>query len=85
MNVGDLVIYIPSPSSLFKWKSWAKSFITVGPGVIIEEIEEKGTTTRRFKIRWHNGNITEEWITYLEVYGKGKEPENRGSGKDQAG
>lgn len=82
MKIGDLVIYIPSPSSLFKWKAWARPFLAVSPGIIIEEMDEKGTTTRRFKVRWHNGNVTEEWITYLETYGKGKKPESGGSGKD---
>ena len=34
----------------------------------IREIDEKGTTTRRFEVRWQNGKITEEWISYLEVF-----------------
>ncbi len=27
----------------------------VVPGVILREVETKGTTTRRFEIRWHDG------------------------------
>jgi hypothetical protein len=65
--VGSLVRYIPSPSATFKWERVLNTQM-VPPGVIIGEIQENGTTTRRFLIRWHNGNITEEWISYLEPY-----------------
>ena len=67
IKVGALVKYIPSPSSTFKWEQYVK---TEGsdPGIVLREINEKGTTTRRFEIRWKNGKITEEWISYLELY-----------------
>ena len=32
------------------------------------KIDSKGTTTRRFEIRWNDGEVSEEWISYLEVY-----------------
>lgn len=67
MKVGDLVKYIPSPSATFKWEQYRDSQKVV-PGVILCEVESKGTTTRRFKIRWHDGKISEEWISYLEIY-----------------
>lgn len=67
MKVGDLVKYIPSPSATFKWEKYTDAFKVV-PGVILRELETKGTTTRRFEIRWHDGEISEEWISYLEFY-----------------
>ena len=67
MKVGDLVKYIPSPSSMFKWEKYTDAFKVV-PGVILREVQSKGTTTRRFEIRWHDGEISEEWISYLEIY-----------------
>lgn len=67
IKVGSLVKYIPSASSTFKWEEYVK---TDGrdPGIVLREIDEKGTTTRRFQIRWQNGKITEEWISYLEIF-----------------
>jgi len=38
------------------------------PGIILRELNEKGTTTRRFEIRWHDGDITEEWISFLKLF-----------------
>tara|TARA_B100000085_G_C18536501_1_gene510233 strand:- start:1310 stop:1519 length:210 start_codon:yes stop_codon:yes gene_type:complete len=67
MKLGDLVKYIPSASSTFKWEEYRKATDRPPPGVIVCQVDVKGTTTRRFKIRWHNGNITEEWISYLEI------------------
>jgi hypothetical protein len=67
MKVGGLVKYIPSPSTTFKWQKYLDSRKSL-PGVILREIDAKGTTTRRFEIRWHDGDITEEWISYLESY-----------------
>ena len=67
VKVGDLVKYIPSPSATFKWEKYTDAFKSV-PGVILREVEAKGTTTRRFEIRWHDGQISEEWITYLEIF-----------------
>ena len=67
MKVGDLVKYIPSPSATFKGESYSDSFKSL-PGVILCEVKSKGTTTRRFKIRWHDGEISEEWISYLEIF-----------------
>jgi hypothetical protein len=67
MKTGDLVQYIPSPSATFKWERYTDAF-KVLPGVILREVKAKGTTTRRFEIRWHDGQVSEEWISYLEVY-----------------
>ena len=67
IKIGSLVKYIPSPSATFKWEKYRDSFKAI-PGVIIREVEAKGTTTRRFEIRWHDGEISEEWITYLEPF-----------------
>ena len=68
MRIGDLVKYIPSPSATFKWQKYLDGHKSV-PGIILREVRAKGTTTRRFEIRWHDGDITEEWISYLEPYG----------------
>ncbi len=68
MKVGDLVKYIPSPSSLFKWQKYKGISIRKCPGIIIREINERGTTTRRFEIVWHGGEATEEWVSHLEPY-----------------
>ena len=67
MKVGDLVRYIPSPSATFKWERYTDAFKSF-PGVIVREVKAKGTTTRRFEIRWHDGEISEEWVSYLELY-----------------
>ena len=67
MKVGGLVKYVPSPSAIFKWQKYLDSRKSL-PGVILREIDAKGTTTRRFEIRWHDGGITEEWISYLEPF-----------------
>ena len=67
MKTGDLVRYIPSPSSTFKWEKYMNSF-RAHPGIILRQVKAKGTTTRRFEIRWHDGQISEEWISYLEVF-----------------
>ena len=67
IRVGDLVKYIPSPSATFKWERYTDAFKSL-PGVILREVKAKGTTTRRFEIRWHDGQISEEWISYLEPF-----------------
>ena len=67
MKVGDLVKYIPSPSATFKWEKYTYAFKSL-PGIILREVEAKGTTTRRFEIRWNDGKISEEWISYLEIF-----------------
>ena len=67
IKVGSLVEYIPSPSSVFKWEEYVK-VDGRDPGIVLREIDEKGTTTRRFEVRWQNGKITEEWISYLEIF-----------------
>ena len=67
IKAGSLVRYMPNPSSTFKWGT----FVNVearNPGIVIEEVDKKCTTTRRYKIRWRDGKITEEWISYLEIY-----------------
>ncbi len=68
MKIGDLVKYVPSPSSLFKWQKFKDISMRKDPGVILREIEAKGTTTRRFEVAWHGGLVTEEWISYLDRY-----------------
>ena len=67
MKAGDLVKYIPSPSATFKWEKYTDAFKSL-PGVILREVEAKGTTTRRFEIRWNDGKISEEWVSFLEVF-----------------
>ena len=67
IKVGSLVKYIPSPSSTFKWEEYVK-VDGRDPGIVLREIREKGTTTRRFEVRWQNGKVTEEWISYLEIF-----------------
>jgi len=68
MKIGDLVKYIPSPSAaLFKWQKYMDSHKSL-PGIILQEVDAKGTTTRRFEIRWHDGQLSEEWISYLEPF-----------------
>ena len=67
MKVGDLVKYIPSPSATFKWERYTDAFKAL-PGVILREVEARGVATRRFEIRWHDGEISEEWISYLEPF-----------------
>jgi hypothetical protein len=67
MKTGDLVQYIPSPSATFKWEKYTDARKSL-PGIIMREIKAKGTTTRRFEIRWHDGQISEEWISYLESF-----------------
>ena len=68
IKVGSLVKYVPSPSSLFKCKVQIFKEGRKAPGLVLREINEKGTTTRRFEIRWQSGKVTEEWISYLEVF-----------------
>ena len=67
IEIGSLVRYIPSPSAMFKWEKYTDAFKSI-PGVILREVKSKGSTTRRFEIRWHDGQVSEEWITYLELY-----------------
>ena len=67
MKVGDLVNYIPSPSATFRWEKYTDAFKSL-PGVVLKEIDEKGTTTRCFEIRWNDGQVSQEWISYLEKY-----------------
>jgi len=69
MKIGDLVKYIPSPSATFKWQKYLDSRKEL-PGIILREVEALGTTTRRFEIRWHDGDITEEWISHLNPFDK---------------
>ena len=68
MKIGQLVKYVTSASATFKWEKYRDLAQRPAPGVIVKEINENGTTTRRFEIRWHNGLTTEEWISYLEDY-----------------
>ena len=65
MKLGDLVRYVHNPTPRFKWRS---VHIKQGPGILIEQVETKGTQSQRFKIRWHGGEITEEWAAYLVPY-----------------
>ena len=67
ISVGDLVRYVPSPSAAFKWEEYTDAYKSI-PGIIMREVSAKGTTTRRFEIRWHDGRLSEEWISYLEPY-----------------
>jgi hypothetical protein len=65
VKTGDLVKYIPSPSASFKWQNYVNTEAR-NPGIIMREVESKGVATKRFQVRWHNGKITEEWVSSLE-------------------
>lgn len=67
IRVGALVRYIPNPSALFKWEKYVNEEAR-NPGIVVKELIAKGTTTRRFLIRWKDGKLTEEWISYLEIF-----------------
>jgi hypothetical protein len=67
IKIGDLVRYIPGASATFKWERYDNISKSV-PGVVLRETDERGTTSRRFEIRWHDGHISEEWMSYLELY-----------------
>jgi len=67
IRVGDLVKYIPSPSATFKWERYTDAYKAL-PGVILREVKARGITTRRFEIRWHDGQLSEEWMSYLEPF-----------------
>jgi len=68
MKIGDLVRYIPEPSATFKWEKYRGVANRTAPGIVLEKMQHSLSHTRRYKIRWHTGIITEEWITYLEKY-----------------
>jgi len=70
MKVGDLVEYVPSTSD--RYKKWKKksAMKPTAPGILIEEIAQKGTTSRMFSVRWHSGIITDEWAAFLLPYGE---------------
>lgn len=72
MKVGDLVKFIPDPSAVFKWEKYRDADLRASPGIILEQVENPLSHTRRFVIRWNSGVVTEEWITYLENYGHSK-------------
>ncbi len=68
MKVGDLVVYISTPrKSMSTWRHTE----TKAPGILIEELTPKGTTSRMFSVRWNNGVITDEWTAFLFPYGEG--------------
>jgi hypothetical protein len=66
-SIGDLVKYVPSPSATFKWERYTAAFKSL-PGVILREIKSQSTSPRRFEIRWHDGQISEEWISHLDLF-----------------
>ena len=70
MKLGDLVRYVQNPAPRWKWR---RRDDRRGPGILIEEVEMPGTQSRRFKIRWHSGKVTEEWAAYLVPYAKRNE------------
>ena len=65
MKTGDLVKYIPTTSTTFKWETYINTE-SRNPGIIIKEVDRGAIATRRFLVRWHNGKVTEEWASYLE-------------------
>lgn len=65
LKIGDLVSYVQNPAPRYKWRQAA---LKKSPGILIKEVDVSGTQSRRFKIRWHAGNITEEWAAYLVPY-----------------
>jgi hypothetical protein len=68
MKIGDLVVYVPEASAVFHWQKMGVNNYKTAPGIIIEQVEHSISFTRRFKVRWHSGVITEEWISYLVEY-----------------
>lgn len=68
MKVGDLVKYVNGVEGRYLWHQHKIVDLKTAPAIIIGEINERGTTTRRFTVRWHSGIITDEWISYLELY-----------------
>ena len=76
LKIGDLVTYVQNPAPRYKWR---QAPLKKSPGILIEEVNVKGTQSRRFKIRWHAGNITEEWGAYLVPYETQIEKRNDGS------
>jgi hypothetical protein len=73
MKVGDLVIYVPRShmSDKYKWKEKSTTKLTA-PGILIEEVVNKGTASRMFSVRWHSGIVTDEWSAFLIPYGEEK-------------
>ena len=67
MKPGDLVKYIPSPSHTFKLERFVDNY-KVAPGIVVKQVDSRGVATRRFEVRWHDGQISEEWISYLEPF-----------------
>lgn len=70
-NAGDLVKYIPSPSSIFKWEKYVETTKRKDPGIVVRELGKpfsEGLISRRFEICWHGGQVTEEWISHLEPF-----------------
>tara|TARA_Y100000114_G_scaffold3245_1_gene2688 strand:- start:229 stop:450 length:222 start_codon:yes stop_codon:yes gene_type:complete len=68
MKIGDLVKFVPDPSAVFKWEKYRDADQRLAPGIILEQVENSLSHTRRFVVRWNTGVVTEEWITYLENY-----------------
>ena len=68
MKIGDLVKFVPDPSAVFKWEKYRDADQRSAPGIILEQVENTLSHTRRFVVRWNTGIVTEEWITYLENY-----------------
>ena len=68
IKVGCLVRYVPDPSALFKWEGRLKINSRLEPGIVIEQLEYTTSHTRRYKVRWHGGVVTDEWVTHLVKY-----------------
>jgi len=65
MKIGDLVKYVRNPAPRYKWRA---VHLKRSPGILIEQVEAKGTQSQRFKICWCGGKITEEWAAHLVPY-----------------
>jgi len=70
IKVGSLVRYAPDPSTVFKWEGRHAIDVRSDPGVVIEKIKQSYSHTRRYKVRWNSGTVTDEWVTHLLNYDK---------------
>ena len=70
MKAGDLVKYVPSPSSVFKWESTRQNSHKTTPGIVLSEVGppfSKAASSRRFVVAWNSGEVSEEWATRLRL------------------
>ena len=64
MKKGDLVKYIPNPSTLFKWQTYLREHSRKF-GVVMDFIED--VPERAALVQWSNGKSTVEKIRLLKI------------------